>query len=126
MVVNKHVIYLSEEQLRTPLQAHARERLDSFRQQKPVWKGLVVKEHGDRNKKKTMWLQYTLQRVRTLQNLARVEGRGKTMESLKRQTKDTISVEWQVVEWRWEDKKVCLQCTLHVISKDHPGGRGGL
>ena len=43
-------------------------------------------------------------RVRTLQNLARVEGRGKTVESLKRQTKDTISVEMSggrvEAEWR--------------------------
>ena len=44
--VNKHVIYLSEEQSRKPLHARARERLGSFRQQKPVRQGLVLKERG--------------------------------------------------------------------------------
>ena len=61
-----------------------------------------------KKKKKTNVTAVHFTRVRTLQNLARVEGRGKTVESLKRQTKDTISVEMSggrvEAEWRWGQK----------------------
>lgn len=62
-------------------------------------------------------------RVRTLQNLARVEGRGKTVESLKRQTKDTISVEMSGgrVEMRTKRHADNAHCTSFHM--DHPGCR---
>lgn len=95
MVVNKHVIYLSEEQLRTPTAGTCKRGLIPLDNKNLCERAFVVKEHGtlEEIKEKQCDCSTLCIRVRTLQNLARVEGRGKTMESLKRQTKDTISVE---------------------------------